>query len=77
MFAIDMVSNIDMDRISAEITFRGQIVCEVYLSEPDGGFEVNFSGQKYVEIPDVDMKFPLLEFQAELAAAVALLNEYR
>ena len=70
MFETYYVSNIDLDRLSAEIHFDGQILCQVYKAE-HGVLEINFSCDKYLGLPLDQVKFPLDAFRKELDAAVS------
>jgi hypothetical protein len=74
MFAMFVVSNIDLDRLSVEIHYRGQILCEVYAGEGEGGHIINFSCEKYVGVADVEMSFPVDEFKKIVDEAVAALR---
>lgn len=76
MFAIDIVSDIRLDRMLAEITYDGQILCQVQVSADDDVY-VNFSCPKYVGVTEVEMQFPLVALQRELDSAVRLLKQYR
>jgi len=74
MFSMFMVSTSAREKLSVEIHYGGQILCQVYEDEVIGGMRIDFSCDKYVGVPDVEMIFPVDAFKRVLDEAVAALQ---
>jgi len=69
-----MVSTSTREKLSVEIHYGGQILCQVYEDEVVGGVLIDFSCDKYVGVPDVAMIFPVDEFKRVVDEAVSALR---
>ncbi len=74
MFSMFMVSTSRREKLSVEIRYGGQILCQVYEDEVVGGMRIDFSCDKFVGVPDVEMIFPVDEFTRVVDEAVAALK---
>lgn len=69
-FSVDYVCPAKYKNLAAEISYQGQIVCEISQEYPSKGLEICFSPEARLLPAPVELKFPLAEF-LELVDLVA------
>lgn len=75
MFTLFMVSTSRREKLTVEILYGQQILCQVYEDEKVGGYRVDFSCDKFVGVPEVAMDFAIDEFKSAIDEAVAALRD--
>ncbi len=74
MFTMYMVSTSRREKLTVEILYGSQVLCQVYEDEAVGGYRVDFSCDKFVGVPEVAMDFSIEEFNGAIDEAVAALR---
>lgn len=74
-FKIDFVSEASREFLLAEISFKGQRLCQINREDGVDRLEIEFLSDIYLMAEEVKMVFPLSEFQRVLQHAVEDLIE--
>lgn len=61
-FSVDYVCPAKYNNLAAEISYRGQIICEISQESSSEGLEICFFHETRVLSSSVELKFPLAEF---------------
>lgn len=69
-FKIDLVSEMSKEFLVAEISFKGQRLCQVNRERGVDALEIEFLSDIYLMAEEVRMLFPLSEFLHVLQCAV-------
>ncbi len=67
-FSIDFFSDSKYTKMTAEISFEGQILCQVNKDKGNNNMEIEFFHDQRVLQRDVTMKFPVADFLETLKA---------
>jgi hypothetical protein len=68
-FNIDFLSREGYEFLAIEISFRGQILCQLFRRTQDDRIDIEFVEERFVLPVPVEMKFPLDEFLSTLTDA--------
>lgn len=61
-FTVDFVSPVSLERLAVEISFNGQLLCQVSNERDDGALEVEFFHERRLLGQEERMKFPVSDF---------------
>lgn len=76
-FNIDFFSDTQYQLMTAEISFKGQILCQINKDKGDEHLEVEFFHDFRTSYEEVKMKFNLDEFEETLRTARDELRQFR
>lgn len=61
-FTVDFVSQVSFERLAVEISFNGQILCQISKEREDGALEVEFFHERRLLEGEDRLKFPVSDF---------------
>jgi hypothetical protein len=70
-FEVDFFSDSRYEKLTAEISYKGQILCQLNQDKGPDAIEVEFFSDSRMLTESIEMKFPLYEFLKVLAEAKA------
>ncbi|WP_027711937.1 hypothetical protein [Dickeya chrysanthemi] len=70
-FEVDFFSDSRYEKLTAEISYKGQILCQLNQDKGPDAIEVEFFSDSRMLTESIEMKFPLNEFLKVLAEAKA------
>ncbi len=76
-FHIDFFSDSQYEMMTAEISFKGQILCQINKDKGDENLEIEFFHESRILQEEVKMKFDLVEFEKMLVVARCELKQFR
>lgn len=74
-FSVDFISNSQYEYLTAEISFGGQILCEINKDQGSDNMEIEFFHEQRILDHSPEMKFLIREFFSIIEEVTAELSE--